>query len=93
MENPHQEILAFGSPSLRLAGPKAKDTWSAAAVRLPNFFPVGIFNAKPEDLPEIRAAGFNAVQSYDSKPETIRKMAAACNRLGLKFLPNFRAYQ
>lgn len=93
MENPHQGVLAFGSPSLRLAGPKARDKWTAAAVRLPQFFPVGIFSAKPEDLAEIRAAGFNAVQSYDSKPETIRKMAAACSKLGLKFLPNFRSYQ
>jgi len=91
--NPHREVLAFGSPSLRLAGPKVRERWSAAAVRLPNFFPVGIFAATPDDLPAIRAAGFNAVQSYDSKPETIRKMAAACKKLGLKFLPNFRAYQ
>jgi hypothetical protein len=62
-------------------------------VRLPGFFPWGIYAAGPEDLPEIRAAGFNAVQSYDSNPETIRRMAAASARLGLKFLPNFRSYQ
>jgi hypothetical protein len=93
IENPHQEVLAFGSPSLRLAEAKTKDTWNAASVRLPSFFPVGIFAATPDDLMAIRAAGFNAVQSYDSKPETIRKMAAACNKLGLKFLPNFRSYQ
>ncbi|MDD5641700.1 MAG: hypothetical protein PHX53_08630 [Syntrophales bacterium] len=91
--NPHREVLAFGSPSLRLAGPKTRERWSAAAVRLPSFFPVGIFAATSEDLLAIRAAGFNAVQSYDSKPETIREMAAACKKLGLKFLPNFRAYQ
>ncbi|MFZ5453725.1 MAG: hypothetical protein ACOZF2_17865 [Thermodesulfobacteriota bacterium] len=91
--NPHREILAFGSPVLKLAGPKAQDTWTPDAVRLPSFFPVGIFAATPDDLPAIRAAGFNAVQSYDSKPETIRKMAAACKKLGLKFLPNFRSYQ
>lgn len=91
--NPHREVLAFGSPSLRLAGPKTREMWSAAAVRLPNFFPVGIFAATPDDLPAIRAAGFNAVQSYDSKPETIRKMAAISKKLGLKFLPNFRSYQ
>jgi len=91
--NPHAEVLAFGAPSLKLAGPKAKDKWSAVSVRLPNFFPVGIFAAAPDDLAAIRAAGFNAVQSYDPKPETIRKMAADAKSLGLKFLPDLRAYQ
>lgn len=91
--NPHPEILAFGSPSLRLAEAKKRDTWTAASVRLPNFFPVGIFAARPEDLPDIRAAGFNAVQSYDSRPDIIRQMAREAKRLGLKFLPNFRSYQ
>jgi hypothetical protein len=93
MMNPHGEVLAFGSPSLKLAGPKARDTWSPAAVRLPNFFPVGVFAAKPEDVPAIRAGGFNAVHSYNSQPEVIREMAAASRKSGLKFLPNFRAYQ
>jgi len=93
MNNPHQEVLAFGSPSLRLAEVKAREAWTAESVRLPSFFPVGIFAAAPDDLAAIRAAGFNAVQSYDSRPDIIRKMAAACNKLGLKFLPNFRAYQ
>jgi hypothetical protein len=91
--NPHQEILAFGSPSLRLAKSKVQDKWTAESVRLPNFFPVGIFAANPEDLPDIRAAGFNAVQSYDSQPDIIRQMAGESKRLGLKFLPNFRSYQ
>lgn len=91
--NPHQEILAFGSPSLRLAEAKVQDTWTAASVRLPSFFPVGVFAAKPEDLPDIAAAGFNAVQSYDSQPDIIRQMAGESKRLGLKFLPNFRSYQ
>jgi len=93
MNNPHREVLAFGSPSLSLADPKARDTWTADSVRLPSFFPVGIFAATPDDLAAIRAAGFNAVQSYDSRPEIIRRMAAACRKLGLKFLPNFRSYQ
>lgn len=91
--NSHREVLAFGSPSLSLADPKARDTWTADSVRLPSFFPVGIFAATPDDLAAIRAAGFNAVQSYDSRPEIIRRMAAACRKLGLKFLPNFRSYQ
>ncbi len=93
MNNPHKEVLAFGSPSLRLARPKARETWTAASVRLPSFFPVGIFAATPDDLAAIRAAGFNAVQSYDSRPEIIRRMATLCRKLGLKFLPNFRSYQ
>lgn len=91
--NPHPEILAFGSPSLRLAEAKKRDTWTAASVRLPNFFPVGIYAAKPEDLPDIRAAGFNAVQSYNSQPDIIRQMAGEAKRLSLKFLPNFSSYQ
>jgi hypothetical protein len=91
--NPHHEILALGSPSLKLAGAKVRDTWTAASVRLPSFFPVGIFAAKPEDLPDIRAAGFNAVQSYESQSDIIRQMAGESKRLGLKFLPNFRSYQ
>lgn len=91
--NPHPEILAFGSPALRVAEPKVRDTWTAASVRLPTFFPVGIFAATPDDLADIRAAGFNAVQSYDSKPDIIRRMASEAKRLGLNFLPNFRSYQ
>ena len=91
--NPHREVLAFGSPSLRLAETKVREAWMAESVRLPTFFPMGIFSTTPADLAAIRAAGFNAVQSYDSRPEIIRKMAAASRKLGLKFLPNFRAYQ
>ena len=55
--NPHREVLAFGSPSLRLAEAKVREQWTAAAVRLPHFFPVGIFAATLEDLPDIQAAG------------------------------------
>ena len=91
--NPHREVLAFGSPSLRLAEAKGRDTWTPESVRLPSFFPVGIFAAKPGDLPDIRAAGFNAVQSYDSHLNIIRQMAGESKRLGLEFLPNFRSYR
>ena len=89
--NPHREVLAFGSPTLRVAGPSREmERAGDASVRLPNFFPVGIYAAGPDDLTEIRAAGFNAVQSYDSKPDNIRRVAATSARLGLKYLPNFR---
>jgi hypothetical protein len=89
--NPHREILAFGSPILQVAAPSRKaDRALDASVGLPTFFPVGIYAAGPDDLTEIRAAGFNAVQSYDSKPDTIRRVVAASARLGLKYLPNFR---
>lgn len=91
-QNPHQEVLAFGLPSLRKVPTEKIDGREQDLVRLPNFFPVGIYAAMPEDLTEIRAAGFNAVQSYDSTSENIRQMAVASARLGLKFLPNFRSY-
>lgn len=91
--NHHEEILAFSSPSLQSISIKEGE-WEPKSVRLPNFFPIGIFNAVPEDLPEIRSAGFNAVQSYKIGPDTIKKMAAASARQGLKFLlPNFSHYQ
>jgi hypothetical protein len=93
IENPRRGVLAFGSPSLTRVEPESESEDPLDFVRLPNFFPVGIFAAKPEDLADIRAAGFNAVQSYDSQPDTIRKMAAASEKLGLKFLPNFRSYR
>ena len=93
IENSHREVLAFGSPSLTRVEPESESKDPSDFVRLPTFFPVGIFAAEPEDLSEIRAAGFNAVQSYDSQPDTIRKMAAASEKLGLKFLPNFRSYR
>ncbi len=93
LENPRRQVLAFASPSLTRVEPESASKDPLAFVRLPNFFPVGIFAAEPEDLSEIRAAGFNAVQSYDSQPDTIRKMAAASEKLGLKFLPNFRSYR
>jgi len=89
--NPHREVLAFGSPVLRVAPPPGeRGPAQDVSVRLPNFFPVGMYAAKPEDLPDIRAAGFNAVQSYDAHPDIIRRMAAASARLGLKYLANFR---
>ena len=93
VENPHPEVLAFGSPSLTRVEPESESEPPLDSVRFPNIFPVGIFAAKPEDLSDIRAAGFNAVQSDDSEPETIRKMAVASEKLGLKFLPNFPSYQ
>lgn len=93
MVNPHQDVLAFGSPSLKLVGPEEAPRPTVEPVRWPNFFPVGIYNAGPEDLPEIRAAGFNTVQSYDAAPGHIQRMAAACRRLGLTFLPTFCSYQ
>ena len=91
--NPFSEPLAFASPSLRRLGPPKGQSEAGISARLPGFFPIGIFGATLEGLPEIRAAGFNAVQSYDAKPDVQRQMAAACGRLGLKFLPNFRRYQ
>ena len=91
--NPHQEVLAFGEPSLRAVRSGETGRMTDAPVRLPNFFPVGIYHASPEALPEIRAAGFNAVQSYDADLDHLKRMAAICNRLGLKFLPTFCSYQ
>lgn len=91
VSNLHRDLLAFGSPVLKLAEPSRElERAEKASVRLPAFFPVGIYAAGPDDLDEIRAAGFNAVQSYDLKPEDIRRVAAASARLGLKYLPNFR---
>jgi hypothetical protein len=88
--NPQREVIAFGSPSLTAAPrPQNLSRGQPSSVRLPSFFPVGIFAAKPEDSPDIRAAGFNAVQSYDVRPDIIRSMAAISARLGLKFLPSF----
>ncbi|MBM4284574.1 MAG: hypothetical protein FJ128_04905 [Deltaproteobacteria bacterium] len=92
-DNPHPEMLAFARPSLRPAPPEDRPSGDVEAGRLPAFFPIGVFAAKAEDLPDIRQAGFNAVQSYDSTPASLRRMAAECGRLGLKFLPNFRRYQ
>jgi hypothetical protein len=89
--NPHREFLAFGAPSLRPVGPLWDQGGEAA--RLPSFFPVGIYAATLQGLPEIRAAGFNAIQSYKSRPEFLRQMAKAAARLGLKFLPHLGNYQ
>lgn len=91
LENPHGEVLAFGSPSLRRAEPGQSSEWDPGSVRLPNFFPVGIFSARLGDLEDIRAAGFNAVQSYESAP-ALREMAVAAARLELKLLPDLRTY-
>jgi hypothetical protein len=94
ISNPHREVLVFGSPSLRTAGPSRENIGAQAnSLRLPNFFPVGIYGASPGDLAEIRSAGFNAVQSYESRPDTIRRMAATSARLGLKYLANVRGDQ
>ena len=93
LRNTSGEILAFASPSLRrLKAPPGQGKGDTSG-RLPSFFPIGIYGATLEGLAEIRAAGFNAVQSYDIDPQGLRQLTAACGRLGLKFLPNFRRYQ
>lgn len=92
LDNPHQEILAFGEPSLRIS-PAKKTKRQTESVRLPAVFPVGLYGAGPGDLPVIRNAGFNAVQSYDSRPEVVTQVAALSASLGLKFLANIRNYQ
>lgn len=90
--NRHEQLFAFGSPSLvpvrKQAGLEKK---SDRAVFL-SFFPVGIFGASLESLREIREAGFNAVQTYDGRPENIRPMISAAEKYGLKLLANFRTY-
>lgn len=91
-DNPHQEILAFGEPSLRIS-PAKNTKRQTESVRLPDVFPVGLYAAGPDDLPAIRTAGFNAVQSYDSRPEVVTQMAALSASLGLKFLANIQHYQ
>jgi hypothetical protein len=91
--NPHPEVLAFGSPSLKLAAAEPKGPGQSGAVRLPAFFPVGIYDARPQDLPAIRDAGFNAVQSYASRPQVIDAMAAQARKLGLKYLANVKDCQ
>jgi hypothetical protein len=93
VSNPHIDLFAFGFPSLRILEASTSKKGGEPAVSLPDFFPVGIFNAGPDDLPDIRAAGFNAVQSYATRPEIVRRLAEAASRLGLKYLPDFRRYQ
>ena len=91
--NPHEEMLAVGSPSVRVWEPDRPVDSQVWRVRQPRCFPVGIFAAGPDDLPDIRAAGFNAFQSYAIQPDHLKEMAARAAQLGLKFLPNFRTYQ
>ncbi|AEB09609.1 hypothetical protein [Desulfobacca acetoxidans] len=90
-DNPHPEVLAFGAPRLRRVRPPVAE--SNTPFRRPETFPVGIFGATLENLPELKAAGFNAVQSYNSEPGHLRQMAEAVRRFGLKILPNFRCYE
>ena len=93
IENPHSEFLAFGYPSLRRVRPNLKPAEESASARLPHFFPIGIYAATLEGLPEIRAAGFNAIQNYDSRPEFLRQIAGAAARHGLKVLATLGQYQ
>jgi len=90
--NPHPEFLAFGFPSLRRLEIHQEGR-EAPSPRLPGFFPVGIYGATLEGLPEIRRAGFNAVLPGDSTPEFMQQMAGAAGRLGLKLLAHFPRYQ
>jgi hypothetical protein len=92
-ENPHPELLAFGFPALRPVKPDLNLKGESSCGRLPNFFPVGIYAATLEGLPEIRAAGFNSIQNYNSRPEFLRQMAGAATRHGLKLLATLGQYQ
>jgi len=90
-DNPHPEVLAFGEPSLRISPARNKKKQSGA-LRFPDFFPVGIYSVKAEDLPAIKAAGFNAVQSYDSRPKALRHLVTVAGQQGLKFLAHIGQY-
>lgn len=91
-DNPYPEILAFGVPSLRMSTKKTIKKQQESA-RFPDFFPIGIYSVGPDDLPTIKVAGFNAIQSYDSRPEVIERMAALAANQGLKYLASMRQYQ
>ncbi|MHB9074086.1 MAG: hypothetical protein ACYC6G_11225 [Desulfobaccales bacterium] len=91
-DNAHPEMLAFGAPTLRIS-PGKKPERPPEAVRLPDFFPVGIYSAGPDNLPAIRAAGFNAIQSYDTRAEVVTRLAELAARQGLKYLASIRRYQ
>jgi len=53
---------------------------------LDNFFPLGIYGAPIEALPEIKAAGFNAVQTSRREAGFLRKFIERAQGLGLKVL-------
>lgn len=90
-DNPYPEVLALGVPSLRLSTKKVTQKQSES-VRFPDFFPVGIYSANPEGLPAIKTAGFNAFQSYDSRPEVVTKLAILAAQQGLKYLASIQHY-
>jgi hypothetical protein len=93
VSNPHIDLLAFGAPSLRIIEASTVKKGAELPGSLPNFFPVGVFNAVLGDLQDTRAVGFNAVQSYATNPDSIRGLAEVASRLGLKYLVDFRSYK
>ncbi|MFQ5673603.1 MAG: hypothetical protein ACE5G9_10950 [Nitrospinales bacterium] len=50
------------------------------------FFPIGIYDAKIEAFDELKKAGFNLAQNYNSNPDFIKKFVAAAGSHGLKAL-------
>lgn len=58
-----------------------------SAQRIPaDFFPIGIYGAPIEAFGELRQAGFNLVQSYDSRLDYVEKFVGTADLYGLKAL-------
>ena len=51
-----------------------------------DFFPLGIYSANPEVFGELKAAGFNSVQTYANSAAQVKAFVAAAERHGLKAL-------
>ena len=51
-----------------------------------DLFPLGIYSAKPEAFAELKAAGFNSVQTYASSASEVEAFVDAAERQGLKAL-------
>lgn len=51
------------------------------------FFPHGVYGgAPPEQLPNIKAGGFNTLFAYDSNPEALRKLLDKAQEVGLRVM-------
>ena len=51
-----------------------------------DFFPLGIYSARPEAFAELKAAGFNSVQTYADSAAEVKAFVIAAERQGLKAL-------
>lgn len=80
IKNPLISAISLSTQDSRIANNKFTND------QITSFFPIGIYGADIEAIPELKEAGFNSVQSYARNLDSIEMFITNAKRYGLKAL-------